>query len=63
MNWRSAEELDASLMTPDRPRSADQTDLVRHMLLQTDFEASITYGLFHAAACWRAVRRGVLRLP
>src|ERR1039458_3654198 len=53
------EALLSQLMVPDRPLSADQLDLLKHMLLQTDFDASITYGLFYPlAAYWRAVKRG-----
>ncbi len=54
------EALLAQLMVPDRPFTADQFDLLKQMLLQTDFDSSITYALFYpVAAYWRAVKRGV----
>ena len=59
-----AEALLSQLMVPDRPLPADQRELLQHMLLQIDFDASITYALFYPiAAYWRAVKRGVIRLP
>ncbi|MCL1857474.1 MAG: hypothetical protein FWF84_07555, partial [Kiritimatiellaeota bacterium] len=56
-----AEALLSQLMVPDRPLSADQKDLLLHLLHQTDYDACITYALFFAiAAYWRAVKQGVL---
>jgi hypothetical protein len=57
------EALLSQLMVPDRPLSTDQLDLLKHMLLQTDFDASISYSLFYPlAAYWRAVKREMIRL-
>jgi len=51
-------------MTPHRPLAADQLELLKHMLLQIDFDACITYALFYPiGAYWRAVKRGLLQLP
>jgi len=54
-----AEAILSQLMVPDRPLSTDQIDLFKHMLLQTDFENSLLYGLFYVvAAYWRAAKLG-----
>ena len=56
-----SEALLAQLMVPDRPLSADQRDLLLHLLHQTDYDACITYGLFFTiAAYWRAIKCCVL---
>jgi hypothetical protein len=58
------EALLAQLMVPGRPFSADQRDLLVHLVLNTDYAASFTYSLFYPiAAYWRAVKLGVLALP
>jgi len=54
----------SQLMVPDRPLSKDQLDLFKHIMLRTDFDASITYAHFYAvAAYWRAVKLGVVSCP
>jgi hypothetical protein len=58
--WAGMARL-SQLMVPDRPLSPDQTALLKHLLLQTDFNACLTYALFYPlAAYWRAVKRGML---
>jgi len=60
----SGEALLGLLIASDRPFVEDQRELLKHLVLQTDFDASITYGLFYpVAAYWRAVKRNILRIP
>jgi len=59
-----AESVLSQLMVPERPFPADQLELFQQAIAQTDYDASIAYGLFyHVAAYWRAVKRGVLTTP
>ncbi len=59
-----AEAVLSQLMVPGRPLPADQSDLLKRLLQQTDFDDSLLYSPFYVvAAYWRAVKRGILRLP
>jgi hypothetical protein len=59
-----AEAILSQLMVPDRPLPGEQADLLQRLILQTDFDDSLLYGLFYVvAAYWRAVKRGSLCLP
>jgi len=59
-----AEALLSQMLVPDRPLPQDQLELLRHQLLHTDFDKCVSYGLFYSvAAYWRAVKRGLIRLP
>ncbi|MFA7003152.1 MAG: hypothetical protein WC429_03865 [Verrucomicrobiia bacterium] len=59
-----AEALLSQLLVPGRPFSADQLDRLKHQLLQTNFDGSITYSLFYPVATyWRAVKRGLITCP
>ncbi|MEN6400513.1 MAG: hypothetical protein ABFD94_01075, partial [Armatimonadia bacterium] len=58
------EALLAQLMCPTWQPSEEWTALLAQALGQVDYSASILYGIFYPlAAYWRAVRRGILRLP
>jgi hypothetical protein len=59
-----AEAVLSQLMVPGRTLPNEQREYLSRSLMQTDYNASFMYGLFyHVAAYWRAIKRGVLRLP